>query len=309
VSKKMPPSPLVSMAIASLTWFTTPALSNAATQPSLVENAATQLPSEPVQISEAAPDEVAQIFYPPVSEDQQALMVLGQGEASAPADAAEVEFSFTNYDPYAVPEEGLLLFNDTSAGATGDSSRQAQAIPEDSRTLTEAQLQPIVDALVAAGISSDSIEVSIVPGNPDVYPYTTDRGSVSFSVSNPSREQVNRAVDAVNEAIADSEEIFLQNLSVQYSLSDCTTLEQEVYQDAIQDARNRATAIATAMGVELAEVPSVAESPFNFFSPACGSTDQSAFYNPFGFGASYYDPEAPAEVQVRRDVFVTFPIR
>ncbi|MBD2070950.1 SIMPL domain-containing protein [Leptolyngbya sp. FACHB-671] len=298
MSRKMAPSPLVSMAIATLTWIAAPSLSQAATQ-SLSPN----VEQEPGAVD----DQVAQLFYPPVNEDQQALMVLGQGEASAPADIAEVEFSFTNYDPYAVPEEGLLLFNDTSAQAPP--SLQAQATPGDPPTLTETQLQPVVDALVAAGIPSESIEVSIVPGSPNVYPYTTDRGSVSFDLDAPSQEQIKQAVDGVNEAIADSEEIFLQNLSVQYSVNDCTELEQDVYQDAISDARNRATAIATAMGVELAAVPSVAESPFNFFSPACGSTAQPSPYNPFGLGASYYDPEAPAEVLVRRDIFVTFPIR
>lgn len=297
MSKKIAPSPLVSMAIAALAGIATPALSQAATQP---------VPPHLEQQPGAVDDRVAQLFYPPVSEDQQALMVLGQGEASAPADVAEVEFSFTNYDPYAVPEEGLLLFSDSSAQTP--SSLQAQA-PGDTPALTEAQLQPVVDALVAAGIPSESIEVSIVLGSPNVYPYTTDRGSVSFDLDAPSQEQVKRAVDRVNEAIADREEIFLQNLSVQYSINDCTDLEQDVYQDAITDARNRAMAIATAMGVELAEVPSVAESPFNFLSPACGSTAQPSLYNPWGLGASYYDPEAPAEVLVRRDVFVTFPIR
>jgi len=305
VIKKIAPPSLVSMAIATFTCIATPALGNAATQPLLTDSVSNPLTSH-VQPSESTL-EVAQLFYPPVNEDQQALMVIGQGEASAPADVAEVEFSFTNYDPYAVPEEGLLLFNRTSDRA---SALQAQARPGASPAFTEAQLQPVVDALVAAGISAESVEVTIVPGSPNVYPYTTDRGSVSFNLNSPSPEQIKRAVDAVNEAIANSEEIFLQNLSVQYLVNDCTALEQEVYQNAISDARNRATAIATAMGVELARVPSVAESPFNFFSPGCGEpTNQAIPYNPFGFGASYYDPEAPAEVQVRRDVFVTFPIQ
>lgn len=301
--KKIAPPTLVSMAIATFAWIAIPAAGLAVTQPLPTENVSGS-PTVDSPMETAESDWVAQLFYPPVNEDQQALMVLGQGTASAPADTAEVELSFTNYDPYAIPEEGLLLFNGAEAGS---SALQAQATPED--TITEAQLQPVVDALVAAGIPADAIEVVIVPGSPNVYPYTTDRGSVSFNLSAPSQEQVNRAVDGVNESIADNEEIFLQNVSVQYSISDCTTLEQDAYQSAIGDARNRATAMAAAMGVELAEVPSVAESPFNFLSPPCGSTDQAALYNPFGFGTSYYDPEAPAEVQVRRDIFVTFPIR
>jgi uncharacterized protein YggE len=313
VTRRIAPLPLISLAIASFTWMAPFAVSNAVIQSQSLQDDANQVLS-PNQVQLPTSDRVAQLFYPPVNDEQQALMVVGQGEASAPADRAEVEFSFTNYDPYASPEGGLLLFNSgstsngsTSNGATEAPSLRTQASPIPS--FTEAQLQPVVDALVAAGISSELIEVAITPGSPNVYPYTTDRGSVSFDLSNPSREQINQAVDAVNEAIADSQSIFLQNLSVRYSLNDCTALEQDVYLAAISNARSRATALASAMGVELAEVPSVAESPFNFLLPACGSADGAGFYNPFAFGASLYDPEAPAEVQVRRDIFVTFPIR
>ena len=314
--RRIAPLSLVSVAIATFSSIAVPTISSAATQPlqpERLQSSSNQLsPPEQKQLSSSGEFDVAQLFYPPVNEDQQALMVIGQGEVSAAADTAQVEFSFTNYDPYAVPDEGLLLFNDASAdnASAGESpSLQAQAAPGGTPTLTSESLQPIVDALVASGISADLIEVTVTPGTPNVYPYTTDSGVVSFDLSDPSSDQINQAVEAVNGAIADSENLFLQNLTVQYLTDDCQTLEQDAYLAAVDDARSRATALATAMGVEIAQVPSIAESPFNFLLPACGSADGASFYNPFAYTTSYFDPEAPAEVQVRRDIFVTFPIR
>lgn len=245
----------------------------------------------------AASPVMGQFLYPPVSDDQ-GIMVVGQGVASLPAETAEIDFFLVNYDPYAAPTfpEGLP-----------PDSGEATSIPEP-QPITRQALQPIVDVLVEAGIPNTEIEVNLDSTNPGGYSYEPG-ATISLTIDQPSQPQVRQLVDAVTAAVADEENIFLQNTSVRYGVEDCQALETAVYEAAVTNARSRAEAIANAMDIELRNVPSVAESPFNLLTNACDSS--SAFSLPFGagYGTSYYDPEAPAEVQLRRDVFVTFPVR
>jgi hypothetical protein len=108
--------------------------------------------------------------------------------------------------------------------------------------------------------------------------------------------------------------IYVQGVTVQYRVNDCQSLATSAYSAAIADARNRASAIATAMGVDIAEVPSVAESPISLFNPfaspsACNLGSEFSFPFAVDFGQLPYDPQAPAEVQLHRTILVTYPVR
>jgi hypothetical protein len=246
-------------------------------------------------IAATATPVTAQLLYPPVSNDH-GIMVVGQGVASRPADRAAIDLIVLNYDPYSSPAPESPLF----------SVQADYPLPNEPQPLTREALQPIIDALVAAGIAASEIEVEL--GSSSAPYYGDGSATLSFTVEQPSSEQIERLVETATTAIQESEDLYLQETYVKYSVEECQPLETAVYEAAIRDARNRAEAIARAMSVELSPVPSVAESPFNLFAGGCDA--DSGLSLPFGagYGAAYYDPSAPAEVQLRRDVFVTFPI-
>lgn len=263
--------------------------------------------------------DMAQLLYPPTDADPPGIMVIGQGRAALPADLAKIEIVLlgTYYDPYYDPS-----YNEAPE-ATSDSSDSPDLIspaplllpPGYQSTppaaLTRALIQPAIDAIVASGVPQSAIDVAIVPGGSSSY-YYEDSAILSFELSDPSQSQVQALISDVTTAVAGQSDYYLNSTSVQYTIQNCQALEQAAYTSAIENARLRATALATALGVDIAEVPSVAESPFGLAYPACNEQAGSSFLDSF-FGSTsyltYYDPSAPAEVELRRDLFVTYPVR
>ncbi|MEH1832327.1 MAG: hypothetical protein V7L29_09685 [Nostoc sp.] len=103
----------------------------------------------------------AQLFYPPAS-DRHSLMVIGQGVVRVPADTADIELVFSRggsndkleTQPSSLPQtrrisSPTLLLNYKTA---------AESLPS-KKSLTKATLQPVVNSLVAKGISADKIQV------------------------------------------------------------------------------------------------------------------------------------------------------
>jgi uncharacterized protein YggE len=243
------------------------------------------------------PDEIAQLLYPPVSEERQGLMVVGQGIVYAPADVADIEVSVYGSDPYSYGYEWY----------EGEEPAP-EPLPENS--ITTADAQALVNAIVAAGIPATAVSYEIV--SPDAYSYSTDDYAViTVNLSDPTQDGVADVVDAVN-ATADASDYYVETTSVSYRVSDCRPLIQQAYTAAIADAAARAETMATALGVEIDSVPSVAESPFNLIYPPCdaeGNLDDSDFWGYNYWSGGFYDPDAPAEIRLQRDIFVTFPIR
>jgi uncharacterized protein YggE len=293
------PKALGLMAIATLTWMV-PSVGQAAEQ-SMTVGEVVSMPADD------RPQLLAQMFYPSANQDEQAVMVLGQGQASVPADTAKIVLNFSSYDPYAEFSEGLILFQEPPA--TGRLANHESA-PVDAPPLTEVMLRPVVEAIEATGVAADQIEVEVSDDPASDYS-TGNLGSVIVTLTNPGREQVERIVAAGTNAVSDRDNVYFQDVSVAYAVDDCQALTQAVYSAAVADAQDRASAIASAMGVEIGDVPSIAESPFGLLSSTCADASAGSVPMPFPFnyGTSYYDPEAPAEVELRRDVFVTYPIR
>ncbi len=231
---------------------------------------------------------MAQLFYPSVSE-QNAIMVIGQGQVSTPADMARVVFVFSSNDPSEFPEEG-------------SPSKPAQkAVP-----ITKELLKPIVDALVTIGLSANDIEL-YVNTQSSSFPLNQGGSQVLVELEKPTRERVQQVVTVASTA-ASNNKLFPQSVDVQYTLNDCSSLETKAYLAAINDAENRAKALAAAIGVQVRDTPSVAEEPFGRLISPCNSKVNLPSF-PFGGFASSYDPSAPAEVQVWRNVFVTYTIK
>ncbi|NJR59159.1 MAG: SIMPL domain-containing protein [Cyanobacteria bacterium CRU_2_1] len=237
-----------------------------------------------------------------------------------------MEFIFIGYDPYYDPyayptippvEEVPTSEETPSSGADPSVETIPAPIPEPSyppepEPLSRADLQPVIDALVAAGIPASAIEVSLPSdgaANPYYSYYYPGSVTVSFSVSQPSRERVREIVATVEESVSGSERMYLQDRLVQYTIdtSRCDALIREAYTAALTDARDRATLLAEIIGVEIGDTPSVSDFA-GYFTPTLSPCDAPSNYIYTYASPTYYDPSAPTEVQLQRGVFVSYPI-
>jgi uncharacterized protein YggE len=244
---------------------------------------------------------IAQLLYPPVSE-QRGISVTGQGRASVPADRAQVDILLTNEDPYADPYAVPAY---EAPGPDGNA-------PEPPKPITAADLQDVVAALEATGLPASAITVNVPPVTSPTYSYPQLEVSLTLNITAPSREQINQLVQTVNTTLqtqTPQQAVFVRRVYVQYAIDSCAAIEQQAYAAAMADAQLRAAAIATAINVNLVTPPAVAELPFlgRFLSPCNEDADVvgALFWSPDN---SFYNPEAPAAVEVFRELLVTYPI-
>lgn len=282
------------------------------------ESPESSLPPATVGNAPEKDDRIAQ-FFPFASSNEQVVMVQGMGTASAPAETAAIEFVLVNYDPYYDPY--ACTYDDYTDPSADSATPEECPPPPDPVPLTRDSLQPVVDALTAAGVADSEISVRLPGDASDSYAayYYTDSASVLLTLDRPSHQQVVDLVTAVETAMTDSETVYLQDRYVQYTLSDagCSALETEAYGNAVADARDRAAVLANALGVDVGDVPSVADAAFSPFSISgltaaaypsyCDADLYSTAYGSYA-SPSYYDAAMPAEVRVQRGVYVTYPV-
>jgi len=244
----------------------------------------------------------AQLFYPPAS-DRHSLMVIGQGVVRVPADTADIELVFSSgasndqlqTQPSSLPEtrrisSPTLLLNYKTA---------AESLPS-KKSLTKVTLQPVVNSLVAKGISADKIQVQINANSSE------NNAKILVRLEKPTRDRVQELVATANKATSELENLSVKNVGVEYAVNDCQALQSSVYQSAMKDAQSRAQALATAMGVKL-NTPSVAEPFYTLFYPSCSSKTGVPLPSFASFLLSpTYNPDAPAEVEMKKDIFVTY---
>ncbi|WP_158680308.1 SIMPL domain-containing protein [Nostoc sp. 'Lobaria pulmonaria (5183) cyanobiont'] len=244
----------------------------------------------------------AQLFYPPAS-DRHSLMVIGQGVVRVPADTADIELVFSSggsndelqTQPSSLPQtrrisSPTLLFNYKTA---------AEPLPS-KKSLTKATLQPVVNSLVAKGISADKIQVQINPNSSE------NNAKILVRLEKPTRDRVQEIVGTANKSTSQIENLSVKSVGVEYAVNDCQALQSSVYQSAMKDAQSRAQALATAMEVKLS-TPSVAEPFYTLFYPSCSSKTGVPLPSFASFLLSpVYNPDAPAEVEMKKDIFVTY---
>ncbi|MEH1956816.1 MAG: SIMPL domain-containing protein [Nostoc sp.] len=244
----------------------------------------------------------AQLFYPPAS-DRHSLMVIGQGVVRVPADTADIELVFSSggsndqleTQPSSLPQtrrisSPTLLLNYKTA---------AESLPN-KKSLTKATLQPVVNDLVAKGIRADKIQIQINPNSSE------NNAKILVRLEKPTRDRVQEIVATANKSTSELENLSVKSVDVEYAVNDCQALQSSVYQSAMKDAQSRAQALATAMGVKL-DTPSVAEPFYTLFYPSCSSKTGVTLPSFASFLLSpTYNPDAPAEVEMKKDIFVTY---
>ena len=240
---------------------------------------------------------VAQLFFPPASK-RSVLRVIGKGEASQPADTAQIELNIGQRSEAEDFPGGNLPEGDLFEGGPGVS-------------LKRKDLQPIVDALIAAGIPEADIMVKISPPRSTPFPLpippigNAGKATVVVEIKQPVRERIDAIATTAREAADQQGRLTLEGVNVRYAVDDCPLLEAKAYAAAVKDAQNRAGAIAQAMNATLVGVPSVAEPFYGVFLPGCNSEQRL----PFEPDDASYDEADPIEVEVKRDIFVTYTVK
>jgi hypothetical protein len=187
------------------------------------------------------------------------LRVPGRGQASEPANTASLVFKFSSNSSLD-SQEGTLSY-----------SKLVQ------EALSKESLKPVVDALVAIGVPADAIQVKILKPRPSALPFpfpsTGAEGGaeVRVTINQPTSDRLEQIVTTLSQSASKNKDYSISSVGVEYSAKDCPALERAAYQAAVQDAQNRASAIAQAMGAKLSRVGSVAEPFYNAYIPACNS--------------------------------------
>ncbi|HXG35409.1 MAG TPA: SIMPL domain-containing protein [Dehalococcoidia bacterium] len=210
------------------------------------------------------------------------LTVQGYGLASAPADQALVYFYFSSGAPKPVP-----LPPSTSIAPA---------------PITEESLRPIIEAIKGQGIADADIEVTLQP----VYYQSDFSGSATIRVRVRDLGKVDGVIQAVQQAAGSVPQLTLNSANVQYTLADCSPLEQEAMKAAAEDARSRADLLARILGVGLGELIGATNwsySPFGY--PGCGQ-DNVRILSVVERG---FIPGQSQEVQVSAALGLTFAIR
>ncbi len=217
---------------------------------------------------------------PAKAEDQQPqIVVSGTGRVNVKPDQAKVSL-------------GVLTIAPTAKEAQRENAALANKI---------------INALVKAGVSKKQIETQHYSIWPEYhYPKPEEKkppAIVSYRVSNTllvtldDTAKAGTIIDAAVKAGANKVE------SIQFLKKDPSAAAREALQKACQEARQKAEAIAQAMGVKLAGILSVQESGGNSYPPLIREAKMIE-----GGGAAP-TPIQPGELQVNAGVTVVFRIK
>ena len=239
------------------------------------------------------------------------IVVQGFGRATAPADTARVQFvvgrSGDIYpmplgEPSVIPESGVQ--GGTVEGEIAPTKPDVYPTPVPQTPITEADLQPLIDAIKAQGVSDSDIEVTIYPAS--YYgPYGSPTARVTVTLRDMSK--VGSLIDAGNQAAAGTGTLYIQNVGVTYSVNDCDALLKEARRAAVEDARDNGAGLAEALGVGLGDIQGATEysyDPSGYSS--CQPQSGPVYYQ---YEGPPYDPAQPAEVQIISNVTISFAMQ
>jgi uncharacterized protein YggE len=219
--------------------------------------------------------------------DNTGITVQGYGAATADADSAIVEFSFSSSGSGGVTP---LPFPEGESRSAESSS----ADPIDRETL-----QPIIDALVGAGVSEDDIEIL---GQGYYYDYYSSSATLRATVRDLAI--LDNAVEAAQDAAVAVDNLFLNSSNVVYTLQDCDALERAAAEAAVEDAADRAAVLADVLNVSLGDVAGASDYSWYNYGTGCGPD----YYSPWPIAYSVWRPGTSGDgtVQVVSNISVTY---
>ena len=207
------------------------------------------------------------------------IVVTGFGNATAPATAAAVQ---------------VMIGPEVNGMAP-------------SATLAEADITPVIDAVVEAGVARTDIDV-VIPATTSQFtgPGGPGGGMLRFDIADPTDEVMSDLVQALYQSAADAR-LGIQHIGIRYAAADCASLLQAATDAAIADARVRAERVANSLGAEVGALVQVMDSGFyGTGTESCGSPAMPN-YGPYGPGIDApFDPAAPVEATATAQVTLTF---
>jgi uncharacterized protein YggE len=241
------------------------------------------------------------------------IVVQGYGRATVPADTASVGFVVGKAgdiypqplpsEPGVIPE-GAGVEGGSVEGEIAPSKPDIYPTPILGTPITEADLQPLIDAIKAQGVSDEDIDVTIYPAS--YYgPYGTPTARVTVTLHDMSK--VSSLIDAGNQAVANSGTLYIQNVGVTYSVDNCDGLLAQARAAAVEDARDNGAGLAEALGVGLGGIQGATEYSWDPYGYS-GCQSQPGGPIPYYEGPPY-DPSVPSEVQIISNVTISFAMQ
>jgi uncharacterized protein YggE len=246
-------------------------------------------PGDEGQTSRSGVDESALAQAAP-----EGITVSGYGTATVEADMAVVEFYFGSYG--AVPGREDPVEPDSPSG--GGTSTGTTA---DGAVISEEDLQPVIDALVSAGIPREDIE--FLGSN---YYYDAYWSSATLRVTVRDLDVLGDAVGAATEASLTLGDISLQSTYISYMVEDCAALEEAALAAAVDDAEERADAFASALGVTKGALTGAQTYSY---SPFGGSPCDVGDIGPYPVAGEAYSENRASDVTLYANVTLTFVIQ
>ncbi len=228
------------------------------------------------------------------------ITVQGYGSATTDPDSAIIEFYFSRNGgveprPVPLPPDSGGSSSSGSSGAAPETTVAGQVQP-----ITEADLQPVIDALVGAGVARDKITFIGQSYYDPYYSNSTLRAEVTDV------NKVDSVAQAAQGAAANLSDIFLTSTNVSYTVSDCAAIEKAAMQAAVSDANERGASFASALGVGLGDIVGATH---NSYAPYGGTACDGNFTGPYPMGGIAYAAGSPGTVQVFASVSITYGIK
>jgi len=263
-------------------------------------------PSADTGVSKGGVSSVAPDFYPypMLQQSQDGITVQGFGSAAVTADSAILEFYFggkgTGVEP--AQRDSSVPGSSGSSSGGGTSAEPAPELAVQAQQIIEADLKPVVDAIVAAGVPAADVEVIVTP----YYGDPTYGGSATVRATVKNIDSVQAVVKAATDAGSGLADISMQGTNVSYTVSDCAALERAAMDAAVKDARDRATNFAGVLGVGLGAVAGASNYSSSLYG---GSPCDSQFIGPYPLGGIAYAEGQTPDVQLMATVTITFSIQ
>ena len=246
-------------------------------------------------------------YAPALQEGGTGITVQGYGTASADADSAIVEFYFYSngggVEPVPAPDTSSRSGSGSAGsggGAVEDLPVEVNSAQQEATPITEASLQPVIDALVAAGVPRENIEFI----GQSYYDKFSSSATLRATVTN--LDTLDATVTAATSAAANLGAIQLSNTNVMYTVNDCAAMENAAMQAAVEDANERGTAFAQSLGVTRGGI--VGASHYSY-SPFGGNACSGNVGGPIPLAAESFVAGGSRTVQIFTNISVTYAIQ
>jgi uncharacterized protein YggE len=226
------------------------------------------------------------------------IAVVGTGEASAPAEGVVLQ----------------IVVRRNEVGMAGDATPAVKAFAAGptGTPLTEAEVQPVVDALVAAGIPAETIEVVIAPAAPFTGAFGPGSAQILTSGDETVVARLGEIVPPAIEA-ALAANLLVDQAGVGYTVTDCVAVETAALRDAVENGQAQAEQLAEVLGVQLGELTLASRQPTygTYGSPGGGACTEPLTVDAIKEGAVYLAPfnaDVEPEFEVYATVSLTYAI-